>query len=853
MGISLFNNLLLNINYTDTWNKKEWFKYSLSEQDEIRIYIDLNSIIYDIRAEIIKHIYKYLESSTEDRRKISKLQISPNPTDSNDDISFFYENINYDNELKKENKQRLHKIFMDIMIYYIESFFVVTFFNKLPNDKIFYYIVLDGIPSVSKMIEQRRRKYIESLEIKFKKILLPGYKNVNKIFDKLNISPRTIFMTKLETQLGIFFSNPNLNLNYEINGTNSKNEGEQKIFQNIKIDCNENTITYIFSKDSDVNILSLINNSSKETYVCELKDYNNIFNFDNQVNEGNSFRLIDIRIFKDKLIDYVLSIQNENLIFKDNNEYEQFEGEEDTDYDTNNINNQKIINDIVFLFFIFGNDYIPNIESLNLEFDIFIILRVYSEIIKIRNIEEFNLIEKMYNDRYELNIRNFTYLLIVLNEKFPENQMLYKSNFERKNIFSPSFKSQHIQYLKSNDLSSIINHLGENEYKTKSNFGFQKLKPKEETVTSSSSSGPKTSSSSPGPKTYNKYPRKGKGPFNRYQKQNQKPNPKKPNQNQNQKQKGGRIYSQIQPSSSKQGNKGNIPVFAQKITSRNYIRSYNNDGSKTDSQHLDEIVDNLINEGKYRIQEYLYDDNRIDFTSNQSIDELKRKYRIYYFGLDLENDMNEVVTSYISGLYMVFQNYFNQDYDFYNFWFYKYQKAPLLRNILKHKKLFLNNDEKKCSININIFEGINYQQDNFEFDYISRLLFTIPNLDFYDIENIFSQQELNLIYEKYSKLRNFNINEQNFYYSEENQIDDINNRNFVDCYGADLFSMCYVNYLSTSKLTTASMFLNVYNEADEADEDNDSEAIGGAKNNFYLKYLKYKNKYLNLKNKSINL
>ena len=116
----------------------------------------------------------------------------------------------------------------------IDRYLIELIKNNMYNEEIEYiYIAIDGVPTMSKIYEQKKRRYMAKV--------IEYLKNEEKIadsdfnWDKNNISPGTIFMNKLEKYL----TNKNFNnkikkhcpklKKYILSGTNEEGEGEYKI------------------------------------------------------------------------------------------------------------------------------------------------------------------------------------------------------------------------------------------------------------------------------------------------------------------------------------------------------------------------------------------------------------------------------------------------------------------------------------------------------------------------------------------------------------------------------------------------------------------------------------------------
>jgi len=250
---------------------------------------------------------------------------------------------------------------LEYMIIKELNLFIIKILEKLDLEKLEYvYAALDGVPSFSKILEQKKRRFIgDFIERLLNKYSLPFN------WSKNNISPATIFMDKINKYLNNikqitknklvkkedlilkqkdyeFFTKIK---KFDYSDTNSEGEGEMKIFDyinNLNLKSNESVIFY--SPDADVILLSMIS-----------KNANNIIIFKYDQNSEILYS-ITIDELKQTIYSYCL---------------DRIEGS-NTD-----VNIKKLIKDIVFVFTIFGNDFLPKFESIQTNFDFLFLIDMY--------------------------------------------------------------------------------------------------------------------------------------------------------------------------------------------------------------------------------------------------------------------------------------------------------------------------------------------------------------------------------------------------------------------------------------------------------------------------------------------
>ena len=267
------------------------------------------------------------------------------------------EELNHKKSSKETESLKNYKIDdIEIMIIQQVNNFVISILEKLDLNKLkLMYIALDGVPSFSKMLEQKKRRFVGD----FIEKLLEPY-SLPFSWSKNNISPGTIFMNKVTKYLsnirsiieGDKIKEKDLILKldnydyytrvqkFEYSDTNSPGEAEMKIFDLIN-DLPKNDPIIFYSPDSDVILLSMISKRSSQI---------TIFKFEQQT---DLLSIINIELLKQSIYTYC----------KDRINIE--------------VEIDKIINDIVFIFTIFGNDFLPRCEAIQTNQDFLFLIDLY--------------------------------------------------------------------------------------------------------------------------------------------------------------------------------------------------------------------------------------------------------------------------------------------------------------------------------------------------------------------------------------------------------------------------------------------------------------------------------------------
>jgi 5'-3' exonuclease len=353
MGVEKFFNTLLS-------SYKEKLITSFKKSSADILFFDFNSIIHKISSQTVSdlnYLYKILLIS--DKNPSKKL------------IDFFenkyqhYKNIFYLSidflhtpSCIKQLIEDIKKIDINVVIIH-QIIKQIEYYISNISDLQLVYISIDGVPTIGKILEQRHRRYIgeiinyknqqtiSSFNFKDLKDLPYNFKEYNETkfsFHKLHISPQTNFMKKLIKSI----KNHIFPVNVQINDDTMSGEGEFKIINYIR---NYNDLfiekkIIIYSPDSDMILLSSI-----------LPHDIFILRYDQQKNEDF---IMSTELFKKIILEYIL--ENKNTI-----------------------ENQNIINDIIFIFTIFGDDFIPKLDSIPINHNFEKILKIYKSLNTIKN------------------------------------------------------------------------------------------------------------------------------------------------------------------------------------------------------------------------------------------------------------------------------------------------------------------------------------------------------------------------------------------------------------------------------------------------------------------------------------
>jgi len=355
-----------------------------------QFYFDFNSMIHKISNTVTEEINdllmyslinKYSNQSGMDKDllidEFSKINKKYNFKYT---IGEFYKHVK-DIEL---NKIIFQKIFEDIHNY-------LTFY---PNCKLLY-IGIDGVPSVGKMVEQQDRRYKGYLMSLINKKLIEKHKyqlnnsnfdftniynefeylNLKLSFDKNLISPQTDFMIDFINEL----KKQDFKVKTIISDFNEEGEGEKKIIKYIKLHSGLNDRIIIYSPDADMIIMTMI----------------------------LQFHIYILRHEQSESRDDIIDIQSIRKIFNP-------------------------VDDIAYIFSVFGDDFIPKIDWINVTKHLSKILDEYKRMnIKIisENRVNFKNLQLFFN-----NIKKFEHQFTPSKNRF--DNMIKPINYKSFNYYN---------------------------------------------------------------------------------------------------------------------------------------------------------------------------------------------------------------------------------------------------------------------------------------------------------------------------------------------------------------------------------------------------------------------------------
>jgi 5'-3' exonuclease len=380
MGIEkFFLNLKLNKYFSKNITEK------LSDKFDF-VYLDLNSIICR-SIEIIENDLNYVQF------EIIYNKINDITTFSDKAVTIINKNgfVIIDNKIELN----IDKYFLNSVNEHLN-----LIFNEVDKSYIkMVYVAQDGVATMAKIVEQRRRKYTKYILDEIKKRIYNKYEStidtVRKEFEQNKIYVDLTFKINIDSLIKNILPNVNVIISDKL----EYGEGEKKIFEHISINNNYGSYL-IVSPDSDVIVLSLLHQN-----LMTLKSIETSFHI---IKNINPIEYINVDMVKANLVEYTL---NRITKFKI----------EDRNFNPNEIS---IISDLIILIQFLGNDFIPKLYSFASRSSLHILIDIYVRHIT-RTKNKFKYIVFYENDLFKLNYENLNSIIFKLSEN--EYKLIYET------------------------------------------------------------------------------------------------------------------------------------------------------------------------------------------------------------------------------------------------------------------------------------------------------------------------------------------------------------------------------------------------------------------------------------------
>lgn len=738
--------------------------------------IDFNSIIHVCSQKIIVDVNVFLQMVLK--------SLYQNRTINSEVFNEKFTKYNMQNIQKKINQKTkpqdviqmfqeyFNEAYMDKLIITLVINTVLHIIRTYCHNKTILTLMLaiDGVPSKGKMVEQKQRRYMGAVTEDYKKKILAKYKDYLEgqedyvylatkkaiRWSRNKITPGTAFMDKManyltseKIQAKLKINRPNMDI--IISDVHEIGEGEKKIVNYVnKYLPNTDESIMIYSPDADVILLCILL-PVKKLYMLRHNLQTSI-----EANK-NIYDLIDIRFLKSNISYYINNHPN---------------------YAKENFDIDKINYDLVCISTLFGNDFVPKMETINVKQGFQIIMDAYLKtLLKLKD-KGYYLVN---NDKSEYKL-NFIFLKSILRYLLPYEYDFIKHN----NLYG--------QYITIGQIKYVFDYMEINSENLVSTFNYFRNE-------------------------YENLKRgiKQNGNLSQYESNPQFMTSLK---------KALIVVMDNQPvNTSYLTNKELIKLL------RDYYKKYRDfprlninlntwSHSIDDQRHRRKVKEKKLNDYQkevYRFENML-DEYYVKFNA-QTLDLSKNKISDFYqtyFDVELigENgkltkEANQVMQDYVEGMLWVFNYYFN-DISYINWWYYQHERAPLMQDVLKYLD----------RINLDHFNEIFTNLDSYQvtdiksyFNPIEQLMYVSPMIP--DIIHLLPKN-----YQVYIKSDNIDPFLKMYFLD----IDEITNRLWkekvsseVDCHSIIYFNKCLIRSISRPTTTDDKLFLQAIRKVKQTD------------------------------------
>jgi 5'-3' exonuclease len=241
--------------------------------------------------------------------------------------------------------------------------YIIGFSN--PQKAVF--ISVDGVAPCAKISQQRKRRYKAIYDNEIRNELKKKHNKSNSdIWNNTTITPGTKFMEKLHQHIlqHIKENKLNLNIDYVYSSYHTMGEGEHKILQDIKERsknlANKQEVYCIYGLDADLIFLAMASNKEK-IYLLREETF-----LKNGIENTEKDEIIDILTDVAENLNYVSIDETKECI---NNQFRSLIYDAVRDDYNNDYQNVEFVKDFIVLCYFLGNDFIPNIPSIDIRND----------------------------------------------------------------------------------------------------------------------------------------------------------------------------------------------------------------------------------------------------------------------------------------------------------------------------------------------------------------------------------------------------------------------------------------------------------------------------------------------------
>ena len=234
---------------------------------------------------------------------------------------------------------------------------VMEYIEKLINHvkpKKGVYIAIDGVAPAAKMKQQRSRRFKSVADRKLYDTIRKKHdKEIPLFWNNFAISPGTNFMKRLHNHINEWKLSYSKNKNIEViySSCEVPSEGEHKLLQFIRNNIKDNKdFNYImYGLDADLIFLTLSTGLKNTFLLREAQQFN-------KNATKNKLNMVSINIMRQSIFEKIKIAIEDTIEFEENEPGLLF----------NILNEDRIIDDFIFICYLMGNDFLPHLPSLDI-------------------------------------------------------------------------------------------------------------------------------------------------------------------------------------------------------------------------------------------------------------------------------------------------------------------------------------------------------------------------------------------------------------------------------------------------------------------------------------------------------
>lgn len=232
----------------------------------------------------------------------------------------------------------------------------LNYLENISNPTHLMYISVDGTAPLAKISQQRKRRYKSVIDSKMKsEVKMKFGLKSNDCWSNTVITPGTEFMERLHEKILNHYKTRKSKIQYIYSSYHTPGEGEHKILQHIKLNTLQDDNIVIYGLDADLIFLAMASTRQNIYLLREAMHFNNK---KDQV--------------KEELYDIVEDVSQEFIfvsIYETKNAYNQ--QLKSILYNrglinANFIESTDFSNDLIFVCFLLGNDFLPHFPSIDI-------------------------------------------------------------------------------------------------------------------------------------------------------------------------------------------------------------------------------------------------------------------------------------------------------------------------------------------------------------------------------------------------------------------------------------------------------------------------------------------------------